>query len=149
MLSAVGQEALREEMGSFFTVVKRHTCPFLWIPDGVPRPPHLWAVGTKAARVRCASRRQASGGHAVTGCEHPVLALFRGHGLKMCDGLLHLSAVALGALHLVGVMLLEAQMHCERPVTRTTVIVIGWHTPSFHVCIPVRARSAWCSVQRQ
>jgi hypothetical protein len=31
----------------------------------------------------------------------------------------------------VGVVLLEAQMHFERPVTGLTIIIIGWHTFSF------------------
>jgi hypothetical protein len=49
----------------------------------------------------------------------------------MRDGLLHLGAVAMGALHLVGIVFLEAQMHFERPVTGTTIIIIGWHILSF------------------
>ena len=69
--------------------------------------------------------------HAVISEDHAALALFRGHSLKMRHGLLYLRAVAMWALDLVGVVLLEAQMHFERPVTRTTIIVIGWHTLSF------------------
>jgi hypothetical protein len=49
--------------------------------------------------------------------------------LKIRDGLLYLSAVAMGALHLVDVVLLEAQMHFEHLVAGTTII-IGWHTLS-------------------
>ena len=57
----------------------------------------------------------------------------------MRHSLLYLGAVALGTLHLVGIMLLEAQMHFERPVTRLTIIVVDWHTLSFYVCIYPRA----------
>ena len=60
----------------------------------------------------------------------------------MCDGLLHLGTVALGALYLVGIVLLEAQMRFERPVTHLTMIIIGWHTPSFTCVLASRASSA-------
>jgi hypothetical protein len=43
----------------------------------------------------------------------------------MRDGVLHLGAVAMGALHLVSVVLLEAQMHFARLGVSATVIIIG------------------------
>ena len=53
----------------------------------------------------------------------------------MRDRLLHLGAVALGTLHPVGVVLLEAQMHFECPVTGLTIIIIGGHTLLLYVCM--------------
>jgi len=67
-----------------------------------------------------------------SGSDYAALALFRGHSPKMRDDLLHLGTVAMGALHLVSVVLLEAQMHFEGPVTGLTMIIIGWHTLLLH-----------------
>ena len=33
----------------------------------------------------------------------------------------------MGTLDLVRIVFLEAQVHLERPVTGTTIVIIGWH----------------------
>jgi hypothetical protein len=50
----------------------------------------------------------------------------------MRHGLLYLGTVAMGALHLVSVVLLKAQMHFERPVTCMTIDFIGNRLYSAH-----------------
>jgi hypothetical protein len=94
----------------------------VWRPTATRRCARSWVA---SARLRNGMRTPFSGS------DHATLALFRGHSLKMRDGLLHLGAVAMGTLHLVGIVLLETQMHFERLVTGLTIIIIGWHTLSF------------------
>ena len=45
----------------------------------------------------------------------------------MCEDLLDLCALTMGTLDLVRIVFLDAQVPFERPVTCTTIVIIGWH----------------------
>jgi len=45
----------------------------------------------------------------------------------MCEDLLDRCALTMGTLDLMRIVFLDAQVHFECPVTRMTMVIIGWH----------------------
>jgi len=45
----------------------------------------------------------------------------------MCEDLLDRCALTMGTLDLMRIVFLDAQVHFEYPVTRMTMVIIGWH----------------------